>query len=632
MGADVLTSAVVYLAAAVICVPIAKKLGMGSVLGYILAGILIGPFVLRFVGEEGQSIMHFAEFGVVMMLFLIGLELEPKHMWAMRKSIVGLGAGQTLLSTAIFWLAGLAIGFSWQASLALGLALAMSSTAIVLQSLKEKGMMQTPAGQASFAVLLFQDIAVIPILAILPVLATQTPTHLNNEHSSLLDGLPGWVSTIAVFGAVVAVVLLGRFVVVPLLRVMAKTRMREMFTAASLLIVFGIAALMSVVGLSPALGTFLAGVVLANSEFKHELESDIEPFKGLLLGLFFLAVGASINFELIAHQPLKVLGYVLGIVLVKALVLAVLARIFKLGKKDGAVFSIGLSQVGEFAFVIFSFVAQLSILNEAETDLMMAVVALSMTVTPLLFLVHEQVILPRVRSNPKPKPEADNIDSHQSVVIAGFSHFGSTVGRFLRAHGVHATILDNDPERVDLLRKMGFQVFYGDATRLELLESAKVGEAKLFISAIDDWEVNHQLAETLQKHFPKVEVMFRARNRFDAYELMDLGVNDVYRESIDTSIRLGVDALVKLGKRRYSAFRAGQNFLRYDEAAMRKLMTERHDMEQYIIKAKAAIAVQEELLQNDRQISFDADDHAWDSEMMRQVIQQQNTEAGPSKA
>ena len=633
MGADVLTSAVVYLAAAVICVPIAKKLGMGSVLGYILAGILIGPFVLRFVGEEGQSIMHFAEFGVVMMLFLVGLELEPKQMWAMRKSIAGLGAGQTLITTAVFLVAGVALGFSWQASLALGMALAMSSTAIVLQSLKEKGMMQTPAGQASFAVLLFQDIAVIPILAILPVLATQAPTHLNEDHSSLLDGLPGWISTLAVFGAVVAVVLLGRFVIVPLLRLMAKTRMREMFTAASLLIVFGIAALMAVVGLSPALGTFLAGVVLANSEFKHELESDIEPFKGLLLGLFFLAVGASINFELIAQQPVKVFAYVVCIVFIKGIILAVLGRVFKLGGKEGAVFSIGLSQVGEFAFVIFSFVAQLSILNQAEIDLMMAVVALSMTVTPLLFLVHEQVILPRIRSNPKPKPAADKIDAQHPVVIAGFSHFGSTVGRFLRAHGVNATILDNDPDRVDLLRKMGFQVFYGDATRLDLLESAKVGEAKLFISAIDDLDVNHQLAETMQKHFPHVDVMFRARNRYDAYELMDSGVQAIYRESIDTSIRLAVDALVKLGKRRYSAYRAGQNFLRYDEAALRKLMTERHDMEQYIIKAKAAIALQEELLRNDRQISFDADDHAWDSEIMRKVVEEQsgNSPASSSK-
>lgn len=624
MGADVLLSAVVYLAAAVICVPIAKKLGMGSVLGYILAGILIGPFVLRFVGEEGQSIMHFAEFGVVMMLFLIGLELEPKQMWAMRKSIVGLGAGQMLLTTILFVIGGISLGFSWQASLALGMALAMSSTAIVLQSLKEKGTMQTPAGQASFSVLLFQDIAVIPILAILPVLATQTPSHLNDDHASLLDGLPGWVSTLAVFGAVIAVVGSGRFVIVPLLRLMAKTRMREMFTAASLLIVFGIAALMSAVGLSPALGTFLAGVVLANSEFKHELESDIEPFKGLLLGLFFLAVGASINFELIGQQPMKVFTYVVCIVLIKGLVLALLARIFKLGGKEGAVFSIGLSQVGEFAFVIFSFVAQLSILDKAEIDLMMAVVALSMTVTPLLFLVHEQIILPRVRSNPKPKPAEDHIDAHHPVVIAGFSHFGSTVGRLLRAHGVNATILDNDPDRVDLLRKMGFQVFYGDATRLELLESAKVGEAKLFISAIDDLEVNRQLAETMQKHFPKVEVMFRARNRYDAYELMDMGINDVYRESIDTSIRLGVDALVKVGKRRYSAYRAGQNFFRYDESAMRKLMTDRHDMEQYIIKAKAAIAMQEDLLKNERQIAFDVDDHAWDSEMMRQAIQEKS--------
>lgn len=610
--------AVVYLAAAVICVPIAKKLGMGSVLGYLLAGIIIGPFALGFVGKEGEDIMHFAEFGVVMMLFLVGLELDPAKLWTLRKTILGVGTLQLVVTALLFLGAGLILGFSWQASLAVSLSLAMSSTAIVLQSLKEKNQLQTAAGRTSFAVLLFQDLSIIPILAILPLLAVATPTHEGSH--SLLEGLPSWVKALATLGAVTVVILAGRFVIVPLLRLVAKTRLRELFSASSLLIVVAIAFLMEQVGLSPALGTFLAGVVLANSEFKHELESDLEPFKGLLLGLFFIAVGASINFHLISAAPLKVTGWVLAVVLIKFLVLFGIGKLIKLKTADNLLLSFSLSQVGEFAFVLFSYIGSMQILEKEAVEMMMAVTALSMTVTPILLLINEKMIQPSLMKNKKEQKEADVIDEQNKVVIAGFSHFGSTIGRLLRANGVHATILDHDTDRVDLLRKMGFKVFYGDVTRVDLLESAGVEDAKIFISAIDDVNTNLQLAETLRKHFPKVKLLLRARNRYDAYELMELNPEKIYREHIDTSIRIGVDVLRMMGMRAYTATRAGQNFLRYDEAALERLSGKRHNISDYIASVREEIAHQEELLQTDLDFKPNEGDHAWDSEEMREVI------------
>jgi monovalent cation:H+ antiporter-2, CPA2 family len=622
MANDFLLNAVVYLGAAVICVPIAKRLGMGSVLGYLLAGIIIGPFVLGFVGKEGESIMHFAEFGVVMMLFLVGLELDPKKFWQMRKMIAGVGTAQVFLTSGIAFGCMLALGFSWQSALAMALAIAMSSTAIVLQSLKEKGMLDLPVGRYSFAVLLFQDISVIPILAILPLLAIKASTIVEG-HANWLDAQPAWIKTVSVFLAVGTVIAAGNFLIVPLLRLVAKTKLRELFTASSLLLVVAIAFLMEQVGLSPALGTFLAGVVLANSEFKHELESDLEPFKGLLLGLFFLAVGASINFHLVAAQPLAILLAVFGIIIIKALVVFMIGRWYKLPLKDNLLFAIALSQVGEFAFVLFSFIFQLNILDRETTDLMMAVTALSMTVTPILLLVYEKVLLPRLVSYTTEAPPPDRITEKHNVILAGFSHYGSTIGRFLRANGINATILDNDPDQVDLLRKMGFKVYYGDATRLDLLESAGIESADVFVSAIDSPEVNLELSQTLRKHYPSLPLLIRARNRMDAYDLIDAGVDHVYRESLESSVRMGVDVLRKLGVRGYTAYRAGQNFIRYDEEALPKLGRHRHDIKQYIKNVKEQIALQEELLNNDLVSTPNSNDHAWDSQHMREAINRQ---------
>ncbi len=537
--------AMVYLAAAVLFVPIAKRLGLGSVLGYLIAGIVIGPFVLGFIGEEGEDIMHFAEFGVVMMLFLIGLELEPELLWRMRRSIIGLGGLQVILTTLMVGATVFIGDLNWQQSLALGMIMSMSSTAIVMQSLREKGLMKTMAGQSSFSVLLFQDIAVIPILAMFPLLATLSVIRQENDNSSQwVDGQPGWVHTLFMLGAVVSIIVAGRLLVRPLLRIIAKTGLREIFTASALLLVVGIAALMTEVGLSPALGAFLAGVVLANSEYRHELESDIEPFKGLLLGLFFIAVGASIDFHLIAAQPLRIIAWVLLIMSIKTIVLFVLGKIFRISTEQNFIFAFSVSQVGEFAFVLLSFALNEGILPRETVSFYIAVVAISMGLTPLVMLLNEKLLLPRVGTEEKAERAADEIDEKNPVIIAGFGHFGSTVGRFLRANKIDATYLDIDSDRVDVLRKMGFKVFYGDASRYDLLHSAGAENAKIIVIAIDDAEKRLGMVETVKKHFPHLHILVRSSNRYDAYDLMNAGMLHIYRESIDTSIRLGVETII----------------------------------------------------------------------------------------
>ncbi len=606
-----LYQAVIYLTAAVVCVPVAKRLGMGSVLGYLLAGMLIGPFALGFIGREGQDIMHFAEFGVVMMLFLIGLELEPAHFWKLRGRILGMGSLQ-MAATALLVGSGLfLIGFTWQAALAAGLALAMSSTAIVLQTLREKGLSTAESGRSAFAVLLFQDIAVIPILALLPFLTLRAGAA--GGHEGLLSHLPGWLQASSVLCALLAVIAAGRYVIAPFLRVIAGAELRELCVAASLLIIFGIACLMKLVGLSPALGAFLAGVVLANSEFRHELQSDIEPFKGLLLGLFFIAVGASLNFRLIAEDPLSLFALVAALAIVKALVLAATGRLFRLSFDQNCIFTVALSQVGEFAFVLFAFMNTLEILSGRWLDTMMAVTALSMTATPVLLLANERLILPRFGTREQAEPPADVIDVQNKVIIAGFSTFGSTVGRFLRANGIEATILDNNSDQVDLLRKMGFRVFYGDATRLDILHAAGAAAASILIVAIDTAATNCALVATVRKHFPNLTVLVRARNNLETFELLELGAARVYRECLDAAVRLGVDVLGQLGFRRYSAVRAGQNFMKYDEEALQKLAPHRHDEKKYIVTTREQIRLQEQMLANDLQSGPGLIDHAWEN-------------------
>jgi CPA2 family monovalent cation:H+ antiporter-2 len=619
---SILFQAMVYLAAAVVMVPLAKRLGLGSVLGYLLAGILIGPAVLKFIGTEGQDLMHSAEFGVVMMLFLIGLELEPALLWKLRKAILGLGGLQVLITSIIISAIAYFLNLPWQSSVAIGMALALSSTALVLQTLTEKGINRTTAGRSAFAVLLFQDIAVIPMLALFPLLAIAGLT--NNEVSThdaeaWIESHSGWMRALIVSGAVVSIIIGGRYIIPPIFRLVAATQLREMFTATALLLVVGIAVLMSTVGLSPALGTFLSGVVLANSEYKHELESDIEPFKGLLLGLFFIAVGASINFELILDQTLLIFGLVFALMFVKAVVLLGLGKFFKLRTDQNIIFSSSLSQVGEFAFVLLSFSLTEGIIERSYVEILMAVVAISMALTPIAFFLNEKIVLPFVDkrlSSSKTEREADTVNEKNPVIIAGFGHFGNTIGRFLRAHGVKTTVLDIDSNRVEFLRKMGFKVYYGDASRYDILLAAGAAEAKMIIIAVDDPEKRLQMIETIKKHFPDLQMLVRSSTREDTYDQMNAGILHIYRETIDTSLRMGVDAMKLLGHRAYTAQRAARTFFRYDEQKLKDLAMLRENEKEYINQAREYIEELEEIIKADTKQLHLVKDLGWDEDSL----------------
>lgn len=604
MTGTILFTAIVFLLGAIIFVPIAKKLGLSSVLGYLIAGILIGPCFLGFIGEEGQDILHFAEFGVVVMLFLIGLEIDPKSFWKMRKTIVGMGGGQVLGTILLSYFLLTALGFDWKVALTIAMAIALSSTAIALQTIKEKGLLNTTYGASSFSILLFQDIIVIFMLGALPLLSGVDNTPATDSHGgassiNLLDSLPLGFQTLAIVLSVVLIIVGGRYLIIPMLRRVATSDVRELLVAAAMLIVLGISFLMESVGLSPALGAFLGGVVLANSEFKHELESTLEPFKGLLLGLFFMAVGASINFMIIAENPLTVGGLVIGVILVKAVVLFVVGMIFKLKIDQRLLLAVGLAQIGEFAFVLLSFANELHIFESKEHDMMVVVTALTMTLTPILGMINERLILPKVGTKEAEEKPMDTIDKVHKVILIGFGHFGSTIGRFLRANGVDATILDQDSNRVDLLRKLGFEVYYGDATRMDLLESAGIAEADLLICAIDNPDAALSLLKKIKKNYPKLKLMVRAKNRYDAYKLVNLGIDDVYRESFGTSVKLASDVLCHVGFNREIIESQAQKFIKSDEEGLRRLSDKALHEEEYIFKAREEIAMQEKLLNED---------------------------------
>jgi len=610
--------ALIYLSAAVISVPIAKRLGLGSVLGYLIAGVIIGPFVLGLVGEEGQDVMHFAEFGVVMMLFLIGLELQPSLLWKLRGPILGVGGMQVSLTAVAVTAIGMILGLSWQISLAAGLILAMSSTAIVLQTLNEKGLSKTLGGQYSFSVLLFQDIAVIPILALLPLLAVAPVSHgpMTAEHPgsvTWIEGLPIWGQTMVVLGIVSAIVFAGRYLIVPVFRLIAKTKLREIFTAAALLLVVGIAILMSRVGLSPALGTFLAGVVLAQSEYRHELESDIEPFKGLLLGLFFIAVGASIDFALIAGNPLMIAGLVISLIAVKFIVLFLVGKIFRMGLDHNLLLAFALAQGGEFAFVLFSYASQNNVMSSAIVNPLIAAVAISMALTPLLMLINEKLIQPRFGTLEKEEREDDHVEEKNPVIIAGFGRVGSIIGRFLRANNLEATFLDIDADNVDLLRKLGLKVFYGDASRVDLLRAAGADEAKLLIVAVDEPAKTIEIIEAAQKHFPHLRIMARSNNFQDAYELIDKGIEQVYRETFDTALRMGTDALVMMGHRAYRVQRAAHTFLKHNERFMKEMAKHRKDKSEWILHLRQRIEDLEQIMTEEMERTGKDKDLGWDT-------------------
>ncbi len=608
--------AFVYLLTAVIAVPVAKRLGLGSVLGYLIGGVLIGPALLGLIGKEGQDVMHFAEFGVVMMLFVIGLELEPSLLWRLRTSITGMGGMQIVFTTILVGAAAMLIGLEWKAALAIGLTFSLSSTAIVMQTLQEKGLIKSGAGQSSFAVLLFQDIAVIPILAIFPLLAT---VLVEKAHLSFMETLPAWLQTLFVIGAVVLIVLTGKYILRHVFRLIAKTAMREIFTAMVLLLVIGIALLMNFVGLSPALGAFVAGVVLANSEYRHELESDIDPFKGLLLGLFFISVGASINFGLVIDQPVTLLLLTISLMTIKAVTVFTIGKIFKLGSGESSIFAVALAQVGEFAFVLFSFSTSLGILDNNTTGMLTAVVAISMAFTPFVFALNEKIIVPFLANKtPKEEISADTIDEKSRVIVAGFGRFGNTAGRFLRANGVLPTVIDNDSDRVETLRKLGIKVYYGDPTRYDLLHAAGAEEAKIIIIALDIPEKVIELVHTIKKHFPHVKILARAYDRSDAYELIEAGVDKIYRETLDTSLRMGSDTLRMLGYRAYQTERMSHIFFKHDEESIEKLAHHRKDKKEYLTVARQNIEELEEMIKAD---FTDVDmnrDAGWDTDSLRE--------------
>lgn len=615
MPGDFFFQALIYLTAAVVSVPIAKRAGVGSVLGYLIAGIAIGPFVFGFIGDETEEVMHFAEFGVVMMLFLIGLELEPARVWRMRAPIIGLGGLQVAVTTLAIGGIGLALGCTWQAAIAVGLTLALSSTAIVLQTLKEKGLSSTAGGRSAFAVLLLQDIAVIPILAIFPLLGAAGVDDGSHGHTWVAD-LPGWGKTCAVLGAIVAIVVAGRFLVEPLFRLIASTGLREVFTATALLLVIATATLMTMVGVSPALGTFLAGVVLARSGYRHQLESDIEPFKGLLLGLFFIAVGASIDFELIASAPGTIFGLMGALIAVKFVILFVLGRVFRLGLDQNILFAVCLAQGGEFAFVLLALADRSGILGTSTSAMLLVVVALTMALAPILLLINEKLIQPHVGTRERGDRDPDAIDEANPVIIAGFGSFGNAAGRLLIANGIQTTVLDNDSDRVDLLRKLGLRVYYGDATRESLLHAAGAEHARLLILALGQ-EQNRSLLATVRKHYPHLQVLVRAHDRRDAYELIEAGVEHVYRGQFHSSVRLGIDALRMLGFRGHQAHRAAQTFIRHDEASLRELARMRHDQREYINAARQRIRDLEVLLRGNLRERDRSEDAGWDATTLR---------------
>lgn len=545
--------AFIYLLAAVIAVPLAKRFGLGSVLGYLIAGVVIGP-VTGLVGQEASTIQHFAEFGVVMMLFLVGMELDPRSLWAKKARFLGLGGFQVTLTaaagTALAWW----IGLEWRAALTVGFIFALSSTAIVLQTLNETGLSKTEGGRNAFSVLLFQDIAVIPMLAVIPLLALPglrdgaSSTSSQDSGLSLVVGLPGWAHALVVVGAVAAVIVGGYYLSRPVFRYVVQSGLREIFTATALMLVIGIAALMSLVNLSPALGAFLAGVVLANSEFRHELKASIEPFKGLLLGLFFITVGAGINFQVLAAEWGAVIFLAAAVIVIKALIFLVLAWIFGIRGSNGWLFTLGLAQVGEFGFVLLTYSVQSHVIPTDVSEVLSLVVALTMFLTPVLFIVYDRIVLPYYRQHSQnDERKADTIDDRAPVVVAGVGRFGQVICRLLRANDIPIVALDHEFEQIENLRKINIKSFFGDASRPGLLETAGIAQARLLVVAIDDRERTVEIVKHVKKYFPGVWVLARAFDRGHGYQLREAGADNVVSETYLSALELGSHALTAVG-------------------------------------------------------------------------------------
>ena len=615
-----LLQAFIFLAAGVIAVPIASRLGLGSVLGYLIAGALIGPSVLGFL-NDAESLMHFSEFGVVMMLFLIGLELKPSLLWRMRIPILGLGGLQMTLTTCAITGIAYFFGQPWQTALAIGLILALSSTALALQILGEKKLMNAASGKSSFAVLLFQDIAVIPIIAILPLLAVIDPNNHagphaeSHESASLIAHLPGFQQALIIIVAVSALILIGRFLSRPLFRYITESKLRELFTATALMMVMGIALLMDMVGLSPALGAFIAGVVLADSEYRHELEANIDPFKALLLGLFFISVGASIDFDLLSTEPLLLSQIVIGLILIKFCILLGLAKLFKIPGGGCYWFSFALAQGGEFGFVLLSSSLEGRILPKETIDILTATIAISMVMTPLLILFNEKIIIPRFKEAKLTGPEADVEIEHEDspVIIAGFGRYGQIVGRLLFANDIPVTILDHNAAHIERLRRFGFTVFYGDTGRSDLLHTAGASKAKLLIVTIDDREKAVEIVEMAKLNFPHLEIHARAYDALHYHALKAAGADHIERELFWSSLKMGENTLKALGMRAFHARRQALQFADHDYRTTDRLGKHINDNKRYISEARQAQEEVLKILRRDKWTQSTTEDHAWDS-------------------
>lgn len=583
----------VYLAAAVVCVPITSRFKLGSVLGYLIAGCIIGPFGLRLV-HDPHSTMHFAEFGVVLMLFVIGLELDIQRLWSMRKAVFGGGALQMLACGVPLGVALVPFGIAPAAAMVAGLTIGLSSTAIAIQTMRERSILASPIGRSTFSILLFQDIAAIPLIAVVPLLAGS-------------GGSSGYGGVVKGLGAIVAVVVLGRYLTTPILRVMARTGLREVFLGFALLLVVSIAALMQAANVSMALGAFLAGVLLASSEYRHALESDIEPFKGLLMGLFFIAVGMSIDFALLRASPLLVIGLVVVVVTIKTLALSAIATRVEVPKEQRWLFAILISQGGEFAFVVFGVAGQAHLLPGRWDAILTLVVALSMALTPLCLVLHDRFLV-----KVKEKREADTIESEGApVIIAGFGRFGQIIGRLLFASGVPATVLDHDPDQIEFLKRFGFRVFFGDATRLDLLHAAGAEHAKLLVVAIDDRDASVRLVSEAKKAFPHLKILARARNVGHYLELRTLGVELVERETFESSLRAGRLALEALGTHPYEARETSDRFRAHNIRTLEELWPHMADEAKRLSIAVASREQLEQQMSEDRSARTTATSKGW---------------------
>ncbi|MEZ9475407.1 glutathione-regulated potassium-efflux system protein KefB [Vibrio splendidus] len=587
---DFLQSSVIFLAAAVVAVPIAQRAGLGSVLGYLLAGVAIGPWGLGLISDV-EAILHFSEFGVVLLLFLIGLELNPKKLWQMRAPILGLGGAQVLITTLIITAIACLFGLTWQTSLVIGMGLALSSTAIALRVIEERELGGKEAGQSGFAVLLFQDIAVIPMLAMLPLLAGNTGGS--------------WADMLWMLGGVIGLLVGGHFLLRPLFRYVVMSGVRELFTVAALLLVIGIAVIMQQIGLSMALGTFLAGVLLAESEYRHELEIAIDPFKGLLLGLFFISVGMAVNLGLLAESPFAILIAVSSLVVLKGLVLYALARIFGTQTKARSRMAMILSQGGEFAFVIFTAASAQGILSGEQVSFLLVVVSLSMVTTPLMLKLQDRFFARQLNQISESAMSSDVVDRSPRVIIAGFGRFGQIIGRLMYANKIRITVLESDASQIHILRKFGYKVFYGDSTHLELLRAAGADKAEAIVLCTDSPDEIMKTVDLCKQHFPQLKILARARSRVEAYQLLNHGVSNYSRETFLGALDLGRQTLTELGMHPYKAKRAEAHFRKLDNGMLKELLPQHSEDAELAQRAKEARKELEEIfgheMENDHQ-------------------------------